>query len=72
MQMINAPSCLVGNLPNNLDIDLNEVMVNGFGQAEGVASSHLNGGASGQVDMAALQGVYSGDQLQPGMVPTQN
>ena len=34
---MNPPSCLIGNLPNNLDIDLNDMMqtnmMNGFGTA---------------------------------------
>ena len=25
-QMLNPPSCIAGNLPNNLDIDLKDVM----------------------------------------------
>jgi len=45
--MINPPSCLIGNLPNNLDIDLNEVMQ---AQQQQQAQSTING-TSGQVDM---------------------
>lgn len=71
--MINPPSCLVGNLPNNLDIDLNEVMKpNMLGDLPSNGTD-MNpaalANASGQVDMSQFQGVLQG---QPGIVPTQN
>jgi len=54
--MINPPSCLIGNLPNNLDIDLKDVMqpdmMNGYAQPGNM--NQPRGGASGQVDMAQL------------------
>lgn len=67
--MINPPSCLVGNMPNNLDIDLNDVIQPN--QPVVVANG------SGQVDMNAMQGMFSmgaGGQMmpQPGAIPTQN
>ena len=54
--MINPPSCLVGNLPNNLDIDINEAIqseaaMNGMSYATGMG---MSGAASGQVDMNHL------------------
>lgn len=66
--MINAPSCLVGSLPDNLDVDLKDVMqadiMNGYAAAAqqqhqqpgDVAAMVANGagGGSGQVDMAQL------------------
>ncbi len=69
--MLNPPSCMVGNLPNNLDIDLNEAMqpnmLNDFPENLTDLERAALTGVSGQVDMNQFQGVLQG---QPGMVPT--
>ena len=62
--MMNPPSCLIGNLPNNLDIDLNDMMqqnmMNGnFGQPGDGTQAQMQA-TSGQIDMAQLNGAYQG------------
>ena len=79
--MMNPPSCLIGNLPNNLDIDIGEAMhsemVNGIPPPY-TATPLLNGAASGQIDMAQLDAAASAQtpqylaassQLNPGQLP---
>ena len=54
--MMNPPSCMVGNLPNNLDINLNEAMqpnmLNDFPENLDELERAAMNGVSGQVDMS--------------------
>lgn len=56
--MLNSPSCLVGNLPNDIDIDMRDGMqpdmMNVYGNIQPVSLAQPINGASGQVDMAQL------------------
>jgi len=59
--MLNAPSCLTGPLPNNLDIDLSEVMQPGGYKTLGAMNRS-------QVELSSVSGAL---QSQQGIVPSQ-
>jgi hypothetical protein len=60
--MVNPPSCLAGNLPNNLDIDFKDVIptANGLAGYPGAAQAFNPSTVEGQVDMNKLGVLQTG------------